>query len=310
MQWELCMEMHQVRYFLAVAKHLNFTRAADDLRVTQPSLTRAVQKLEAELGGPLFRRERSNTHLTELGRMMLPHLQAAFTSAETAKSQARRLNKQDIGTLALGICIDLETSTSIAPILAAARRLPSLEVSVETADSETIERGLLAGEFDAAIIAPVEAVNDRFDLHLIGSDDLVVVFADGHRLSHLESVSLDLLDAEPLVVRFGCRMEKALAEMMHARGLTRLVRHRINASQWLAEFVRNGLGCAIVPAALAEACELAYRRLEDVSLKHRTMLATVAGRRHSCAVTMLIKHIGDAGSSFRTGLQGAPASPR
>ena len=62
------MEMHQIRYFLAVARTLNFTRAAEECHVAQPSLTRAVQKLEDELGGPLFRRERSNTHLSQLGK--------------------------------------------------------------------------------------------------------------------------------------------------------------------------------------------------------------------------------------------------
>jgi len=61
------MEMHQVRYFLAVARTLNFTRAADECNVTQPSLTRAIKQLEAELGGDLFRRERP-AGLTELGQ--------------------------------------------------------------------------------------------------------------------------------------------------------------------------------------------------------------------------------------------------
>jgi LysR family hydrogen peroxide-inducible transcriptional activator len=88
MQGDSEMEMHQVRYFLAVARRLNFTRAAEELRVAQPSLTRAIQKLETELGGLLFRRERSNTHLTELGRVTLPHLEATFAAAETAKSHA------------------------------------------------------------------------------------------------------------------------------------------------------------------------------------------------------------------------------
>jgi DNA-binding transcriptional LysR family regulator len=57
------MEMHQVRYVLAVAEELNFTRAAEKCNVTQPSLTRAVKALEEELGGSLFHRERANTHL-------------------------------------------------------------------------------------------------------------------------------------------------------------------------------------------------------------------------------------------------------
>ena len=72
------MEMHQVRYFLAVARLLNFTRAADECNVTQPSLTRAIKQLEAELGGDLFRRERPAAQLTELGLRMHPLLTAVL----------------------------------------------------------------------------------------------------------------------------------------------------------------------------------------------------------------------------------------
>ncbi len=66
------MEMQQIRYFVALAQTLNFTRAAEQCNVSQPALTRAIQQLEHELGGPLFHRERNNTHLSELGRMMAP----------------------------------------------------------------------------------------------------------------------------------------------------------------------------------------------------------------------------------------------
>ena len=68
------MEIHQVRYFLAVAVQLNFSHAAKACKVSQPSLSRAIKALETELGGALFHRERSHTHLTELGQMVLPHL--------------------------------------------------------------------------------------------------------------------------------------------------------------------------------------------------------------------------------------------
>ena len=83
------MELSQVRYFLALAKTLNFTRAAEACNVTQPALTRAIQRLEEELGGPLLYRERSLTHLTDLGKAMLPHLDAAYMAAETGDSTGR-----------------------------------------------------------------------------------------------------------------------------------------------------------------------------------------------------------------------------
>ena len=75
------MEMHQVRYFLAVAQELNFSRAAEKCNVTQPSLSRAIQQLEGELGGPLFHRERHLTHLTDLGQMVRPHLETVYNAA-------------------------------------------------------------------------------------------------------------------------------------------------------------------------------------------------------------------------------------
>jgi hypothetical protein len=65
-------EMHQIRYFLALCKEFNFTKAAERCNVAQPSLTRAIKLLEEEFGGPLVHRERVNTHLTELGRMVRP----------------------------------------------------------------------------------------------------------------------------------------------------------------------------------------------------------------------------------------------
>jgi DNA-binding transcriptional LysR family regulator len=77
------MEMQQVRYFITLAKTLNFTRAAEECNVSQPSLTRAIRLLEAELGGELLRRERRQSHLTDLGQRMLPLMQQCYGAAAT-----------------------------------------------------------------------------------------------------------------------------------------------------------------------------------------------------------------------------------
>src|SRR5262249_11546053 len=97
------MEMHQIRYFLSVCDTLNFTRAAELCNVSQPALTRAIQKLEEELGGLLFRRERSLTHLTDLGRLMRPHLEQVFHQTETARSTAKSFLKLENAPLNLGV---------------------------------------------------------------------------------------------------------------------------------------------------------------------------------------------------------------
>ena len=103
------MEMYQVRYFLSVARTLNFTRAAEDCDVAQPSLSRAIKQLEAELGGELFRRERPQAILTELGHRMLPILTRCYESANNARALAAAVKKGEAGALrvALSPLIDL-----------------------------------------------------------------------------------------------------------------------------------------------------------------------------------------------------------
>src|SRR5216684_3200995 len=97
------MEMHQVRYFLAVADTLNFTRAAELCHVSQPALTRAIQQLEAELGGLLLRRERKLTHLTDFGRLIEPHLRQLAADAEAAKTTAKRFLNLQQAQIRLGV---------------------------------------------------------------------------------------------------------------------------------------------------------------------------------------------------------------
>ena len=103
--------MHQVRYFLATAAELNFTKAAEKCNVSQPSLTRAIKQLEGELGGDLFRRERPQAQLTELGERMLPLLRQCYESALGARSLASTLKSGELGSLRLAL------SRTIAPAL-------------------------------------------------------------------------------------------------------------------------------------------------------------------------------------------------
>src|SRR5579871_4520649 len=95
--------MYQVRYFLAVARMRNFTRAAEECDVAQPSLSRAIKQLEAELGGELFRRERPQASLTELGERMLPILRQCYDSAGSARAIAAAASRGEVGALRLSL---------------------------------------------------------------------------------------------------------------------------------------------------------------------------------------------------------------
>src|SRR6516165_364155 len=97
------MELHQIRYFVALCETLNFARAAERCNVSQPSLTRAVQKLEQELGGSLIHRERRLTHLTELGELVRPMLEEVFSHSMRTVAAAKRHSSLNKTVLRLGI---------------------------------------------------------------------------------------------------------------------------------------------------------------------------------------------------------------
>ena len=133
------MEMHQVRYFLAVARTLNFTRAAEECNVAQPSLTRAIRQLEDELGSELFRRERPHAQLTELGQRMRPPLQQCYESALGARSLASSIKYGEVGSLRIALSATIETALLMPYILgrlgSSAFRLSTVPVSMSLAGS-------------------------------------------------------------------------------------------------------------------------------------------------------------------------------
>jgi DNA-binding transcriptional LysR family regulator len=145
------MEMHQARYFLAAAKHLNFTKAAQECSVSAPSLIRAIKLLELEFGGRLFNRESSRTHLTELGRIALPHLEQVLQESLDAKRKARDFLELKEATLKLGIMGTIGPSQFVELITNFRERYPNVILRIVDANARQLQTALLAGDLEAAI---------------------------------------------------------------------------------------------------------------------------------------------------------------
>ena len=138
--------MHQIRYFLAVSQTMNFTRAAEECHVAQPSLTRAIKLLEEELGGDLFRRERKLTHLTEFGQRMLPFLRQCYESAQTAKTLAKTIRTGALAPLSIVLSRTVDLAV-LTPVLAElARNFPGLALKFLRGSAEEISGHLKKGE--------------------------------------------------------------------------------------------------------------------------------------------------------------------
>ena len=153
------MEMQQIRYFLTLAQTLNFTRAAEECHVTQPALTRAIQALEAELGGDLIRRERRHSHLTELGRRMLPLMQQCYDAATSAQSLARAVKSSEVAPLALGVTIAVNISTFMPTIGELFRAYPGLQLKIRRGDGREISRAVRAASCIRCVTSTAASVS-------------------------------------------------------------------------------------------------------------------------------------------------------
>lgn len=283
------MEMHQVRYFLAAARTLNFTRAAEECNVTQPSLTRAIQKLEEEFGGLLFRRERSLTHLTELGRQMVPHLQRTYDAAQAAKTLARGIGKQTQAPMTLGIAgaISPQLGSALAQVVEA---LPGFQLSLIKADAATLLADMLKGEIDAAVLPEPRDLPERLDTIALVRQQFTIIAAQDGPLAGLDYVGWQDLAREPWI-EGDTNVVAEFRDLCAAAGVEPEFRHTARQDSHLTDLVATGLGCALVPVTQPLPDTVRRIALEGLKIERMTVFATVSGRKRSAATDALARAI-------------------
>jgi DNA-binding transcriptional LysR family regulator len=285
------MELSQVRYFLALAKTLNFTRAAEACNVTQPALTRAIQRLEEELGGPLIYRERSLTQLTDLGKTMLPHLDAAYMAAETATSQAAAFKRRDTAPLRLGLNSTISAHLLMPVLQELQGRIKGFELALIEGSSDKLFAAILDGELDAALVAEPGDLPDRISQWLLFEDRYVVLCRSGHRFSNLVEVPASALAEERVLLRArgACDFEHLLNRLCRVAAVKPRPSHRGGSEDHIRYMVGAGLGIAISVASQPVAPGIAAVPLAEPAAVRRVIVTAVTGRPHSPVLGTFLK---------------------
>jgi LysR family hydrogen peroxide-inducible transcriptional activator len=274
------MEMHQIRYFLAVCETLNFTRAAERCNVAQPSLTRAVKSLEEELGGPLFRRERQNTHLTALGEMMRPHLAQVLTETEAAKQRAKSFSRLEEATLKLGVMCSIGPARLAQFLRQFQARHPRIDVQLHEANATTIQKELVDGSIDVAIYGLPGALDERLASKLLYRERFVVVFAPGHPFEKLDSIRGVDLAGHKLVRRNHCEIREFVGSQWRERGVHVEIACSSDRDDWVQSMILAGLGFGDMPELSVTMPGLLTRPLIEPEILREVRVVTVRGRPH------------------------------
>ncbi len=283
------MEMHQVRYFLSVAKTLNFTAAAEECHVAQPSLSRAIIKLEQELGGDLFRRERGLTHLTDLGRLMLPLLTQCFDSANAAKSLASSYKLGTSAPLCLALSHTVNLQLLIQPLTELVKAFPGLELKFNRSRADEVCEALKQGEAELGIACPIAEPWERFESWLLFTEGFELVVPKLHPLAMQNSLTLASISKHRLLPRGYCEQADDLARILEAHGLAQDFHDTIASDHDLTALLAANVGISIMPPSATGSDSLRTLPLADLELTRPVMLYAVAGRQRSPAATALIR---------------------
>ncbi|MFI5756320.1 LysR family transcriptional regulator [Streptomyces sp. NPDC051569] len=246
------MQFQQLLYFVAVAETRHFTRAAERVHVSQPSLSQQIKALERELGAELFSRARGNVALTEAGEALLPLARRILADTETARLEVQELVQLRRGRVRLGAPPSLCTGL-LPEVLRAFHDLhPEIELLIEENGSRDLVRALARGALDLALVVlPLPAGSPALTTVELLHEDLVVV-SSATGPAPPEPVRIADLRDEPLVMfRHGYDLRELTVAACRAEGFEPSFTVEGGEMDAVLGFVRAGLGVAVVPSMVA-----------------------------------------------------------
>lgn len=277
------MEMHQVRYFLAVCETLNFTRAAERCFVSQPSLTQAIKKLEDELGGTLFLRERGRVALTALGEALRPSFEQILGETQSVVYTAHHLLQLQKAPLVVGVLETIGPDMPTSFLSAFKTAHPDVEVELATIGHRDLLDDLERGRVEVALTSLVQPLPPAFAAQVLYEERYVVIFPPGHRFRRYDEVPLAKVSGEPYVDRLACELRDAVLETCRQRKVDLYATHRSSSETWVQAMVRSGMGFAFMPAYSVTLAGLHARPLVDPVVSRPVALVTPAERETSPA---------------------------
>ncbi len=275
------MELRQLRYFVAVAEALNFSRAAEHLHIAQPPLSQQIRQLEAELGVQLFLRTKRRVQLTDAGQIILSEARRTLQQAERLRQIAQQTRCGEVGRLAIGFASSAPYTLLPAMLRCFRQQFPQVCLSLQELSRERQIQRLDEGSLDVGFMRPpVEDREAALSVELILREPLVVALPETHRLAQQAEVPIQALAREAFVL-FPRLVAPGLYDQIlgacQRAGFRPQVAQEATQMQMIISLVSAGLGVALVPASMQnlQRAQVLYRNLlpgtdtTEMALVHR-----------------------------------------
>lgn len=274
------MELRHLRYFIAVAEELNFTRAARKVGIGQPPLSNQIRDLENEIGTALFRRLPNGAELTEAGTAFLPEVRAILLQAEQAKRSAIRAARGESGRLRVGFTGSAVFNPLVPTVVNAFRETyAAVEFTLEEAPTARLLERLDADELDAVFVRPGSRDKLQARRHLLAEEPMVIALSSGHARSGAQTLQLGELAEESFVLfprEAGTGFFDDIVAACRKAGFEPVLGQSAPQITSIASLIAVGLGVSIVPAEMTKINipGVRYIAIEGEAPKARLALAT------------------------------------
>jgi len=297
------MELQQLEYFRVVARTEHVTQAAEELGITQPTLSRAIARLERNLGVALFDHRGRSVKLNRYGEAFLLHVDRALGAIDEGRRELVDLSDRDAGVIAFGFAHAL--GTRVVPDLIASFRQqhPRARFQLLQNASHIILDDLQAGQVDLALVSPIPPATERIETIDLASEELFLVVPHDHRFAKRRAMRLaELRDDSFVCLRQGYGLRTLTDQFCAQAGFAPKIAFEGEEIATLRGLVSVGLGVAIIPAASspAESTPPQLRISEPVCRRSIGLMWEPA--RYQPALAQQFRH--HIVASFREGVNG------
>src|SRR6201987_287959 len=246
------MEIHQLRYFVAVADEGNFSRAAAKVHVAQPSLSQQIRKLEAEVGQPLFDRLPRSVVLTEAGRCLLDYARQILASIGDARRCVDELKGKIAGNVAVGAIPTIAPYVLPGLVVTFQKHYPDVTLHIVEDVTAGITQRIEAGELDVALASTCQK-SPTLRIEHLGNEPLLALVPEGHPLAKQTAVSFEDLKSQRFLLlhEMHC-LSQQVHQLLDSRRLFPEVALAGSQLSTIANMVAAGIGLSIVPQMMVK----------------------------------------------------------
>lgn len=264
------MDIRQIEYFVEVAKQLSFTKAAASLHVSQPSISKAIQNFEAELGVPLFYRSSKQLELTDAGQAVLVNSMQVLESFQNLRSELTDLMELKKGQIRIGIP-PIVGAEFFSKLISHYKELyPYIEILLTEVGTKRIREEIEAGELDIGLVCSVTSSNESLETICFLQDPLLLIAHESNPLAQKDVIQLsDLAEEAFIIYRKDFILYDRIIEECSKHGFFPTIACETTQKDLFIEMVQAKLGIALLPKKIAE--KIPYSSVKCIPFQEETI---------------------------------------